>query len=302
VTDPRARLNQAFDLLQAGRLEEAVPILEQYLADYPNDVDALYNLGMAQSDLGQLDAAKHLLGRLVDLEPRHVNARVALGVAYQRSGDAEEARRHLTAAVVQDPSNGYAQRNLGAVLGNLGLHQEAEAHLRAAHRQLPKDLAATYGLAACLEQLASADQLQEADRLYHEVIDQAPGSQLADLAERALTRMAQRSFDSALPGAVRPDAMMYCLGALERFETMSRQQVQQVAFEIAMLGRSGLDTNNPDKRYQLRSVPGDFSGLQLVAMMYVGFKRIEPSMDIGFDLAKEYEAALKLHAKQGPLA
>jgi hypothetical protein len=32
--------------------------------------------------------------------------------------------------------------------------------------------------------------------------------------------------------------------------------------------------------------------------MYVGFKQIEPSMDVGFDLSKEYEAAQQLFSKK----
>ena len=52
--------------------------------------------------------------------------------------------------------------------------------------------------------------------------------------------------------------------------------------------------NNPDSRYTLRSVPGEFSGLHLMCLMYVGFKKLEPKLDIGFDLSHEYEAALKL--------
>jgi hypothetical protein len=46
-------------------------------------------------------------------------------------------------------------------------------------------------------------------------------------------------------------------------------------------------------KYRLKSLPGTFSGLQLLAYMYVGFKRLEPATDIGVDFAKEYEEALK---------
>jgi hypothetical protein len=33
--------------------------------------------------------------------------------------------------------------------------------------------------------------------------------------------------------------------------------------------------------------------------MYVGFKQIAPEQDIGFDLSKEYEAALQLFQDKG---
>ena len=56
----------------------------------------------------------------------------------------------------------------------------------------------------------------------------------------------------------------------------------------------GLDINDPSEKYSITSIPGKFSGLQLLCIEYVGFKMIDPSLDIGFDLSKEYEAAKKI--------
>jgi hypothetical protein len=46
--------------------------------------------------------------------------------------------------------------------------------------------------------------------------------------------------------------------------------------------------------YTLRSLPGKFSGMHLVSMMYVGFKIIAPEQDAGIDLSREYDEAKKL--------
>ena len=94
---------------------------------------------------------------------------------------------------------------------------------------------------------------------------------------------------------------MFCLAALEEFERLPSAEVQAVVFEIAALGQGGLAVNEPARKYALKSLPGrTFSGLQLVAMMYVGFKGIDPSTDVGFDLSKEYEQARAMHqAKKG---
>lgn len=67
-----------------------------------------------------------------------------------------------------------------------------------------------------------------------------------------------------------------------------------MGFECAMLGRDGLDINDPAPRYQLRHLPGEFSGLQLVSMMYAGFQQVAPGTDVGIDLAREYEAAAQM--------
>ena len=92
---------------------------------------------------------------------------------------------------------------------------------------------------------------------------------------------------------LRPDVVMYCLDALRKYAEMGAKGTRQVAFEIALLGRGGLDINNPEPKYRLKSLPGRFSGLQLLSYMYVGFKRIEPGADIGADFSKEYQEALK---------
>jgi hypothetical protein len=77
--------------------------------------------------------------------------------------------------------------------------------------------------------------------------------------------------------------------------------VQRVAAELAMLGSKGLDPNDATpRRCQLRSLPGQFSGLQRVSYLYVALKKVAPDQDIGFDLSAEYEAAQALYA--GPSA
>jgi hypothetical protein len=94
------------------------------------------------------------------------------------------------------------------------------------------------------------------------------------------------------------DAVMYLAGAMEKFAKMTRQQIQDITFEVAMLGRRGFDTNDPSQKYSLRSLPGQRSGLNMVCLMFAGFKIIDPTVDVGFDLSKEYEAAQQMFGPQ----
>ena len=64
--------------------------------------------------------------------------------------------------------------------------------------------------------------------------------------------------------------------------------------EIAVLGRNGLDINDPDAKYTLKSLPGTFSGLHLVAIMFTAFRQIDPTMETGADFSAEYQAALEV--------
>ncbi|MCR5888343.1 tetratricopeptide repeat protein [Hymenobacter sp. J193] len=90
--------------------------------------------------------------------------------------------------------------------------------------------------------------------------------------------------------------MFYCLDWLKLFDGKSHQQVQDVTFEIAMLGRSGLDPKDSSQKYSLASVPGKkFSALHLLAGMYTGFQELDPSLDTGLDFASELEMARAMH-------
>jgi Tfp pilus assembly protein PilF len=93
-----------------------------------------------------------------------------------------------------------------------------------------------------------------------------------------------------------PAVVMYLLGALQRFENMDDAEVLEVTSEIALMGRFGLDYAAEEQKYTLRSLPNErFSGLQLMCLMYVGLKRVDPSMDTGMPFADAYAAALSLH-------
>lgn len=90
--------------------------------------------------------------------------------------------------------------------------------------------------------------------------------------------------------------LMYLLGALERFEGMPHDAVVRVTAEITVLGQTGLDYPSPDRKYSLTTLPGEqFSGLQLMCLMYVGLKRMAPEVDPGMPFAAAYRAALALH-------
>lgn len=107
------------------------------------------------------------------------------------------------------------------------------------------------------------------------------------------------STNEELLRAKQPAAMMYCLSALRRFEKMDRDEILKFVSEIALLGQRGLDYASSDQKYTLASAPGErFSGLQLMSLMYVGFKDIDPTLDTGIDLDEAYRMALALY--EGP--
>jgi hypothetical protein len=115
---------------------------------------------------------------------------------------------------------------------------------------------------------------------------------LHGLARNGLREIAARELKARGP---RMDAVFYLLDALRLFKGKSMEEIREIAFEIGMLGQYGLDINDPRSSHVLRSLPGRaISALQLICIMYAGFKRIEPGMDIGVDLGEEWGMAERL--------
>jgi Flp pilus assembly protein TadD len=286
-------LEHALHLLRQGDYRTAEPLLRALLARDPNNSDALFNLGMMLSDQRNLSGAAALLHRFVDLVPDSSHGWTALGVAQSRNGDTQGATISFRRALEIDPQNAYALRNLGALLGKDSPQQALPILEQAAHL-MPEDQAAQYGYAECLLQLGRTD---EADPVFVKAIQLSPLSDIAELARTARTSIAHQSMRSAVGGGARPDAVMYCLDGLQKFQELGDTKTRAIVFEIAMLGRSGLDINDPAKKYSLKSLNGNFSGLHLVSLMYTGIKLLEPEADAGIDLSQEFAEAKKLFQK-----
>lgn len=280
--------------LRAGEYAAAMLVMEVLLDAEPDNTDLLYNLGMAHSDRGHLPRAIALLEHLADLSPQFANGLVALGVAEVRQGRTDQAVTHLRQALQHDDANPWAHRNLGAALLRQGEVSAALTHLRRATELAPDDPQGWFGLAKAAE---DDGDLETADDAYLKVIELAGFDRMADAAREARSRLAHKTFKerTGSPQGERMDAVMYCLDALERFDDMGEAIMGQVVTEIALLGSSGLDVNDPERKYQLRNLEGRFSGLQLVSLMYVGMKRLQPAADVGFDLSREYDMARALH-------
>jgi tetratricopeptide (TPR) repeat protein len=232
-----------------------------------------------------------LLVRLASLFLDPVFGKRTLGMAQARAGQWDEAIRAFREVVTRDPQDGLARKNLGAALSQTGRLDDAREHLKAAVVLLPSDAEAWLNLAINLER---SGEMAEAEIAYQQVMSLAPGSQLSETAELGRNRITTANFRKT-GGDFNPDALTYCGEALRKFEDMPKAEVQRISLEIGMLGTKGLSVNDPSGKYTLHSLPGNFSGLHLLCIQYVGFKIIDPSVDIGFDIAAEYEEARRLH-------
>lgn len=284
-------LDMVMPMLQSGRLKEALPYLEALDKQMPGHAQVLYNLGICYSELGQFDEAIIRLKRAVQVEPRHAHAWVGIGTAYFRMRKSEQALEAFGKALDIDPEDPYARRSMGGILVASGKPAEAVEHLRIALQALPDDPQAIFGLASALEAVGSDESVAEADGLYQRLIREHRNSPAGEMAEKARTALAHKQLRAGSTAGLRLDVVAYLREAMALFDKVGAKKMQQIAVEIAMLGRSGLDINDPQTRYTLKNLPGQFSGLQLLSYLYAAFQRIDPGADMGADFAQEYAMA-----------
>ena len=282
------RLEKAIELLKSGKYKEANEILESLLKEEPENQVIYYNLGMSYSDTNNLNKAIEMLKKATEIDPSFINAYTALGVAYSRNGEKDKAIKSLKKSLKYDPNNLYSLKNIASIYADQKNYKEAKKYFEKAYLLYSEDLLVQYGLALLYKDTGDLDQ---ANKLFLRIITEDLNDQITGLSKKHLTEIAAKQYKSVGP---RMDAVMYLLGAMERFSKMDIDRIKNITYEIAIVGTSGFEVNDPEKKYTLTLLDGEFTGIHLVCIMYVGFRKIGQNFDIGIDLEKEYESAMKL--------
>jgi Flp pilus assembly protein TadD len=288
--DMDSLMDLVIGLIHQRAFGQAETILRTLFSRYPDDRRVLFNLGIMLCEQGRLQEAREVLIRLTRTAPDFANGWNALGVALSWEGKRKDASSAFQKSLGLDPENGYTLRNLGALMGRKD-PQEALRYLKRAANLLPSDQPAQYTYGKCLMDKGS---LADADPVLKKAIALNEGSEIADLCREARIKIARRNLKAAVPRGLRTDVVVFCLAALETFKEVGRERTQAVSFEIASLGSSGLNIKDRTSRFRLRSLPGEFSALQLVVYMVVGLKKVAPRTDPGIDFSKEYAFALAM--------
>ena len=294
-SDTENAIQEAVNLLNKGEISQGEAMLSALYERFPENPAILYNYGMILSDKRNLDEAIDMLSRLTEIDPEANRAWNALAVAHMRAGKKEKAISAAEKSYQLNPEDPYTLRNLGSLL----FHESAEKaipYFEKAATLLPKDPQAQYGYGLCLKDLGRND---EADSVLKKVVELSPYSELAERVKEIRNELASFKMRSKSGDRPRMDAVMYCLGALEKFDEVGPEKAQAITYEIAMLGREGLDIEDPEPKYTLKSISGNFTGMQLVSYMYVGLKQIDPGVDAGIDIENEYKMALEMFNKKG---
>lgn len=169
TNDPTANLNTqgkvrlAQSYLEAGRAAEAVKVIEDAVADDPEN-PSLYNyFGQLGLLTGRLGKAEWALQEALRLDPHFTDAHNNLGAVYDRLGRKQDAEREFLACL-KDPSYPTPEKvylNLGILYRSEERLQEAITMFRKAVGIDPKYYQGHYELALTLE---AVGRLEEAVR------------------------------------------------------------------------------------------------------------------------------------------
>jgi tetratricopeptide (TPR) repeat protein len=124
--DWRLLLQRGAALEQAGRWDEALPVLRRAVEAAPEEPLALNYLGYAQVERGEnLAAAVAMLEQAHRLAPEDLNIADSLGWGYYRQGNLARALPLLQQAAGTNEASGTVQEHLGDALWTLGRRYEA---------------------------------------------------------------------------------------------------------------------------------------------------------------------------------
>ncbi|HUP80158.1 MAG TPA: tetratricopeptide repeat protein, partial [Pirellula sp.] len=133
----------ATQLHRNGRFQEAEQVYLKILAAVPNQLDAVYFLGILAQQNGKYQASVAYLQRTVELRPDHAEAYNNLGIGLAALAKLDEAIASYRRALELRPDYAKALDNMGNALQDLGKLDEAIANYRRS-LDIKPDSAPTY--------------------------------------------------------------------------------------------------------------------------------------------------------------
>jgi Flp pilus assembly protein TadD len=129
LEEEAALLVRALELLRAGKVEEAEPLVRRALKVGPSNADAHALLGVILDQRGRAREAEAAYRAALRLKPTAVAPRANLGVLLARAGRAAEAAAEFEAVLRAAPGHPQATFNLGLALFELKRYEEAASLL-----------------------------------------------------------------------------------------------------------------------------------------------------------------------------
>jgi tetratricopeptide (TPR) repeat protein len=142
--DARAFLGLGMAYLNLLRYADAQKALEHSLQLQPNLAEAEYQLGLVFAQLGNRQEAAQAWEKAVELQPHHALALFSLGTMYLEAGELEKAQSAFARSLAEDPKNMKTEYDLALVLNKLGKSDEAKQHFER-YRKMQEEEHSTNG-------------------------------------------------------------------------------------------------------------------------------------------------------------
>lgn len=183
--------DRAYELLRAGEVDPAEPILERVVELAPDHGEAWNNLGRVYLEQGRLQEAEEAFRRQIEIDPYHDHAHNNLGLALWRAERPEAAEAAFRRQIEVVPLHEYAHGNLGGLLADRGRLEEASRHLERAVKLQPSraSVRRRYGMV-----LLQQDRHREAAKVLREV-DPGLAEQIASAESGQGTTLVTRTGD-----------------------------------------------------------------------------------------------------------
>lgn len=168
-------LVEAQILREADQFEAAYELLDQGLAQQPEDQDLLYGTAMLADKLGKQEIFEKLMRKLIQINPGHAQAHNALGYSLlDRNERLAEAMQLVEKALQLAPDDHAIMDSVGWGYYRTGKLAESITLLRRAYTDNPDpEIAAHLG-----EVLWVSGEQQEARTIWQESLDANPGNAL----------------------------------------------------------------------------------------------------------------------------
>jgi tetratricopeptide (TPR) repeat protein len=171
---PRNAMAAAEAYVQLQDHSDAITLMKAAVAERPDDIDLLFELGSVYERASDRKAAEGIFLKVLETTPDHAPSLNYLGYMWAEGGEnLDRAQEMLTRAVGQDPNNGAYIDSLGWVYFQLGKLELAEKYLTDAAKLLPRDATVHEHLG---DVLAKRGEMPRALELYRAAVDLDPES------------------------------------------------------------------------------------------------------------------------------
>ncbi|MDX1480100.1 MAG: sulfotransferase [Woeseiaceae bacterium] len=183
-------LRQGFELLAAGRLDEAGECCRRLLGAKPDLVEAHFLVGLIALEMRQSGTALQAFGSVTKLDPKHGAAYAHLAKLFASAGQPLRADAALQRAIEHEDGNPVVQDLIGTIYQALGDQAEALEWYGRALQQRPKHVPFLVNHANCLVYLG---RLAEAETELERALSQQPSNPNAHWIRSGLRKAKDRS-------------------------------------------------------------------------------------------------------------